>query len=176
MRPLLTLILVGVILGGMQVYMTFRPQPEASSTPAELLASGVFQLEITLTFAAGADPFALDVSDAPSLLVSFRGQDLLRVSQEIEAGETVRVDQIDGVVTGANEFFVQASPRDQQATAARAIRVRVLQDGNPVAEESLWAEPGELVEGVVAVDVRVAAAGKTSDQTQLEEDVASDDL
>ncbi|MDG2380893.1 MAG: hypothetical protein P8N76_04410 [Pirellulaceae bacterium] len=158
MRLLFAFILVTCILGGMQLYMELRPQPKAYSTPKELLADGNFQFEITMTFAAGADSFALDVSDTPSLLVSFRGVDLLREMKEIEAGKTLRIEDIEGVASGSNEFFVRASPRDSGTLVARAVRIRILRDGNPIVEESLWAEPGELVEGVVIIDVPAQAS------------------
>ncbi|MCP4190739.1 MAG: hypothetical protein GY768_08930 [Planctomycetaceae bacterium] len=164
MRLFFAFILVSCILGGMQLYMEFRPQPNAYSTPKELLADGNFQFEITMTFAAGADPFALDVSDAPSLLVSFRGVDLLREMKEIEAGQTLRIENIAGVASGINEFFVRASPRDVSSHVARAVRIRILRDGNPIVEESLWAEPGELVQGVVVIDVPVQASRARTDQ------------
>ena len=106
-----------------------------------------------MTFAAGPDPFALDLDNAPSLLVTFRGRELLRITEEIPAGEPVRIEDVEGVVAGANEFFVAASPTSTDAAVARAIRVRILRDGATVAEQSLWSDPGESVDGIVVVDV-----------------------
>lgn len=153
MRPLIALVVVGCILGGLQAYMVFRPQPEGPVTIPGLQAPGEFALEVTMTFAAGADPFALEASDPTSLVVAFGGEKLLRVTDEIEAGQTIRIDNIQNISPGPNEFYVRASPRDQDE-AARAIRVRVFRDDHPLAEESLWSEPGTLVEGTVIIDLK----------------------
>lgn len=153
MRPILALLVVATLLGGLQTYMWLRPRPARSVAAFEPTAAGIFEVEITLTFAAGPDPFALDLGDAPSLLVTFRGRDLLRMTEKVPAGEPIRIEEVDGVVAGANEFFVAATPTAQDATVARAIRVRILRDGSTVAEQSLWSDPGESVDGVVVVHV-----------------------
>ena len=57
------------------------------------------------------------------------------------------------MVAGQNEFFVQAAPQDTTTARARAVRVRILRDGNPLADETLWSEPGEVVQGAVLVHV-----------------------
>jgi hypothetical protein len=164
MRPLLAFAVVIVILGGLQLYMTFRPQARREAARAEVQAAGQFAVEITLTFDAGPDEFALDVSDAPSLFVQLRGHDLLRRSDPIEAGSQINVESVDGIVVGANEFFVQATPQDTTANVARAVRVRILRDGQPLADDTLWAEPGDVVQGAVVVDVP-AWAGTSDEKT-----------
>ena len=153
MRPLLALLVAGSILGGLQLYMQFRPQPKRVVHDVEQSAAGRFTVEITLTFDAGPDAFALDPSSAPAVLLQLRGTDVVRRTDSIAAGEQVRADHVQGIVTGKNEFFVQATPQDGVAAVARAVRVRILRDGNPVADETLWAEPGEVVQGAVMVDV-----------------------
>jgi hypothetical protein len=133
--------------------MWLRPRPAAVIAAFEPTAAGIFTVEVTLTFAAGPDPFALDLDDAPALVVSFRGRDLLRRTEEIPAGQPIRIESVEGLVAGANEFYVAATPTAQDAAVARAIRVRILRDGATVAEQSLWSAPGESVNGIVVVDV-----------------------
>ena len=153
MRPLLALSVASLILGGLWLYMTFRPQPALAIAEPETAAEGRVDIELTLTFDAGPDAFALDVTDAPTLLVQLRGKDVLRRTDPILAGAQLRVEAVSGLVTGINEFFVQATPQDTAAPVARAVRVRILRNGYPMAEQTLWSEPGELVQGVVVVEI-----------------------
>jgi hypothetical protein len=153
MRPLLAFLTVITILGGLQLYMLYRPQRTAVvGEQPEQRALGRFQVELTLTFDAGPDEFALDRSDAPTLLVRLRGQDVMRRTEPVEAVEQVVAD-VAGLVAGRNEFFVQATPRETTAERARAVRVRVLRDGTPIADQTLWSEPGELVQGALLVEL-----------------------
>ncbi len=78
MRPLLALILAVVILGGLQLYMVFRPQPKVVAVDYEQTATGKFTVDVTLTFDAGPDAFALDPTTAPVVLLQLRGRDLVR--------------------------------------------------------------------------------------------------
>jgi hypothetical protein len=158
MRPLLALVVVGVILGGLQLYMMFRPQSRRGAFRPEVTAAGRFDVEVTLTFDAGPDAFALDTTSAPSLLVQLRGRDVLRRTEPIGAGSQIVAESVAGIVVGANEFFVQATPQDTTALAARAVRVRVLRDGHPLSDASLWSEPGDVVQGSIVVDVPPWAA------------------
>jgi hypothetical protein len=160
MRPLLALIVAGAILGGLQLYMRTRPQPAGRQAGvAEHMAEGHFSVELTLTFDAGPDAFAVDLADAAALLVRLRGREILRRSEAIAAGQQLRVDDVAGVVSGHNEFYVQATPRDAVAAVSRAVRVRILRDGHPIADQTLWAEPGEVVQGAIVVDVPAWVAG-----------------
>jgi hypothetical protein len=162
-RPVFALLVAVIILGGLQLYMTIRPQPSGRmAAQDELAARGRFSVEITLTFDAGPDAFSLDVSDAPAVLVQLRGVDLLRRQEEVLAGDQVVIDDVSGLVEGKNEFFVQATP-SEVAHVARAVRVRVLRDGIPLADETLWAEPSEIVRGAVVVEVPTWAGAQTLD-------------
>ena len=152
MRPLLALLVVTIILGGLQLYMMVRPHAAPLAEIPGLKAAGQISLEITLTFAAGADPFAVDADDSPSLLVVFEGNELLRITESIEPGETIRIDDVPNVTVGINEFYVRASPQHLDESA-RAIRVRVLRDNHPLTEDSIWSQPGTLVEGTVVVSI-----------------------
>jgi hypothetical protein len=111
----------------------------------------MFAVEITLTFDAETDPF---FTDQPTSLRVMLGQiELLRRSDRIEAGSTLRIEPVASVAQGRNEFYVEAVPSSEATTGARAVRVRVLRDGEAVADQTLWAEPGEPVAGPVVVDV-----------------------
>ena len=153
MRPVFALLVAISILGGIKFYMEVRPRSQPVSVEIQQrMAKGQFAVEVTLSFDAGPDPFALDVSDAPSVLVRLAGADVLRRQDNVPAGQLLRVDDVTGVVAGDNEFLIQATPQ-AGADRAHALRVRVLRDGNPIAQSTLWSEPGDPVAGVIVVDV-----------------------
>ncbi len=163
LRPLLALLLAGLILGGMQLYTTLRPAPQRSEI-AVRFAEGRFTLEVTLTFDAGPDPFAFETENAPALLVTFEGRELLRRTEPVPAGETVRIESIEGIVSGSgrrgrNEFFVEAVPQDSAGGLSRAVRLRLLRDEQPIAEHSLWSDPGEPVRGTLVFELTEAEGG-----------------
>ena len=125
-----------------------------------------FSVEVTLTFDAGPDAFALNLSDAPSVLVQLRGTDLLRRQDAVAAGDQLLIEDVSGIVTGNNEFFVQVTPRDLTSPVARAVRVRVLRDEMALADETLWSEPGEVVRGAVVVAVPEWAGAESAGDGQ----------
>ncbi len=165
MRILLAAALSGLILGGLAAYMNLRPTPGAGSGGPIVLqtASGSFSVDITLTFDAAPDSFAVDPSRAAALLVLFHGKELLRATEPVSAGQPVRIEPIEGMLAGENEFFVHAAPSDADALLARGLRVRVLRDDLPIAEQSLWSEPGEVVQGIVVVSVPAYAVKPLDD-------------
>lgn len=154
MRPLLSLTIAVVVLGGLRWYMQVRDRFRVHDiSSGESVAAGVFSVELTLTFNAGPDPFGLDRDNATAVEVMFRGQPLLRETGTVEAGTPLVVSPVQGVVEGPNEFFVSATPLDENTGLAHALRVRILRDGVPIAEQTLWSAPGQPVRGPVAVSV-----------------------
>jgi hypothetical protein len=158
MRPLLALLLSLTIFGAVAGYLSFARHLQEQTTrqhddrPAPV-AQGKFSVEITLSFDAGAQTaFSLDPTQAAALRVVFQGRDLLQLESPVAAG-TVRVEDVPGIAAGANEFFIEAQPAALESQIARAVRVRVFRDENPVADQTLWSEPGLPVRGTVRIDV-----------------------
>lgn len=152
MRPLIALVSSAVILLGVHFYLRFaeglRAKPvEAIETVA---AEGKYAAEITLTFDAQADEFALEPT---SVIFRQQSKTLLEKTGLVQAGEALRVDAIENVVEGRNEFYVECVPRSSDQPIARAVRVRLLRDGRVVSETTLWSEPGQTPRGVVVLDV-----------------------
>ena len=152
MRPLLAIIVVFAILGGLQGYLSSRPTPKTWSEPEQQKARGKFEIKITLTFDAGPDPFSFDATEAPSLLAQFKGEPILKRTDEIASG-TIVESEISSIVAGQNEFFISVSPKNSDTYAARAIRVQITRDSPLIAEKSIWSEPGGPVGGTVLIDV-----------------------
>ena len=72
----------------------------------------------------------------------FNGQELLRVTERVSAGDPLRIDPLPGAVVGRNELFLEAAPPIEQGNRAHAVRVRILRDGVTFAEKTFWSEPG----------------------------------
>lgn len=160
MRPLLAFLLSLAIFGAVGGYLRFLHRVQAELVPTEATsapaqAAGTFSLDVTLTFDAGGEnAFALEPTQATALVVRFGERDMLRVEESIAAGAPLRVEEIEGIVPGPNEFYVEAQPADQGQPVAHAVRVRVFRDGNPVGDQTLWSEPGLPVRGTVRIHVR----------------------
>ena len=152
MRPLLALAIVIGILGSVAAYMKFQAAHQVvAEAPQEKAAKASYNLEVTLTFDAAADAFALQ--DATSLLVTFRGYAILKKTEPVIAGESLKVEDVAGIVEGRNEFFLQATPSDTGGASQHAARVRILQAENVVAEQTMWSPAGEPVQGLLTLEV-----------------------
>jgi hypothetical protein len=163
MRPILALLLSLAIFGAVAGYLRFAREVQERRAPAvageESRAEGAFAVEVTLAFDAGADSaFSLDPAKSAAVRVKFRGRDLLQVDAPVPAGTPLQIEDVEGIVPGANEFYIEAQPANQGPPVAHAARVRVYRDGHPIAEETLWSEPGLPVQGVLRVDVPEHAA------------------
>lgn len=154
MRPLLALSVIAGILGGLQTYMLFRPQiVREAVVRVEQRARGSFRLELLATAALGPDEFALDATQAAALEVTYRGQSLVIRTEPLEAGQIVVVEPIEGLVEGANEFFIRCWPQDTTSPVPLAVRLRITRDESTLSEQTIWSEPGEPVQAAVRLDL-----------------------
>lgn len=152
MRPLFALVTALLILGIVQAFVTFQAGIRAprSVTTIEHVAQGKFSVDVTLTFDAAADEFSLEPA---AVVVLHHGKEILLHKEPVPAGQSLVAADVPDVVAGRNEFYVKAAPAESDAGASHAVRVRILRDGLPVADETLWSAPGEPVEGTVMIDV-----------------------
>jgi hypothetical protein len=128
-----------------------RPQVELQA------AQGHYALEITTTFAVEPDPFALQTEGGeqkPALLVRLADKEILRVTERLESGVPIGVEPLTELTEGTNEIYLEASAPLEQAGKSHAVRVRVLRDGQTVAERSFWSGS----DGRVADTMRFVAA------------------
>lgn len=152
-RPLIVLLLAGVVFGSLAGYARFLATLPPSATNAHVAppASGTFRLEVRLSFDTGIDPFGLPHD--PTLLVRSAGQDLIRRTDAVMAQEMPVLDGAAGIVAGRNAFYVRAVPADDYRRHACALQLRVLRDGRVLKEATLWSEPGDVVSGEVRIDL-----------------------
>jgi hypothetical protein len=162
MRLLIALLLASAILGGVQLFMWFQasvPAPRVISFVAAP-AEGRYSLELTLTFDAEPDAFDFDMA---SLRVSRQGKVVLLRTQRLPAGTPILIEDLPGIVEGRNEFFVSVFVPDDGLAQMRAVRLRLLLDGQFVSEQTLWSPPGEPVQGTLVLEASSAAEPSAPD-------------
>ncbi len=155
MRPLIAIMVAAVVLGTVQAFLSATATPGRATASQATSATGLFTVDVTLTFDAGPDPFALRSDEAASLLVEFRGRTLLRETGPLSNGDIITLGPVPDVEVGQNEFYLMAVPQPEK-DVVHAVRVRILRDEELIAEQWLAAEPGQPVSGTLMVDVPVA--------------------
>ena len=127
----------------------------------ELIAPGVFRLELTLTFPAERDPFAFDLENEPTVLVAFRGKNIIRTTNLVQAGTSLQVQPLQHVVegndeqSGENEFYFEILA-GEDSRVARGVRFRIFRDEQVVVDQTAWSHPGEPVRGTVNLVILAA--------------------
>lgn len=161
MRPLIALLGSAAILLGVHFYLRFAEslRVQARVETAQTPAAGIFSARITLTFDAAADEFSLEPT---SLILRQQSRELLRRDEPVSAGEPIVIDNIAGINEGQNEFYFECVPRNDGKSIARAVRLELLRDGVVVADTTLWAAPGQVPRGKIALDV--PASRKETDE------------
>jgi len=161
MRFILAALIWLVMIGGLSFYIHQRDArviPQAQVQVAVELSASGYALEVTPTFGAEADPFALlDEGQAPAtLVIRLGGKEIFRGEQPLARGETLRIVPLEGLVEGANELYLDASPSFQEAHLSHALRVRVLRNESPLLDRTLWGEAGSKVSGTVELMLETA--------------------
>lgn len=153
MRLIAVLLIALFVFGTIAAYERFVASlPRFESTEHELAkAEGKFSVELTLSFNAEVDAFA--AGDEAAVLVRMAGDDLIRHTEPLTAGETLRASDVQQVVAGRNAFFVRALPAESEREHPCVARVKILRDGEVVAENSIWSAPGEVLAGELLVEV-----------------------
>ncbi len=162
MRFIITALIWLILIGGLSFYIQQRDSriiPKAQAQIAVELESAAFALEVTPTFGAEADPFALlDEGQRPAtLLVRLGGQEIYRGEQSLARGETLRIEPLQGLVVGNNELFFEASPAFEESHLNHALRVRLLRGGVQQLDRTLWTEAGAKVSGTIDFSLEDAA-------------------
>lgn len=166
MRFLLIIFVWIFFVGGLWAYTVNRdaglPTGPAQVADREML-TGEYVLEITPGFSIEKDPFALALDDAPQtpgFEVRLNGQALTVDADEIFRGKVIRITKGLAPTVGFNEFYVQASPPMSESHLDHGLRVRLLNRGAPVADQTIWGSRGAVVAGTVSFNL---AAPKEDD-------------
>ncbi len=162
MRPLIAALVVIVILGGLQLYMTMRVwYGPAQAEVLDLRASGTFSVEVTTTFdvTSEPDPFAANPNETTAISLTLRDRELLDADVPIMAGMPVVVSPVEGIVVGAdafrgrNELLLTAVVPPGEIDRQHAVRVRLLRDDETIADETFWADTGDKIVGRVQATI-----------------------
>ncbi|MGE0084767.1 MAG: hypothetical protein AB7S75_10120 [Desulfococcaceae bacterium] len=160
MRIILAIMIWIIFAGGLALYMDYR-NPAPSNAENTVADSGTafasvnqkhYILEITPAFAAEPDPFALQTDPRmlpPALLVRMGNTEILRVTEPMEAGIPRRLELINSLTPGENEIWFEAFGRLEEYRTVHALRIRVLENKNTVADQTFWSEPGGNISGVL---------------------------
>lgn len=157
MRFLLTILIWICFVGGLWAYTAQRdaslPQSPAQVAAPKVL-TGSYVLEITPSFSIEKDPFALalddDASHTQGLEVRINGRRLGMASGEIKRGKVIRITKNLILSQGFNEFYVKASPPMAETHLDHGLRVRLLDRGLPVVDQTVWGSAGAVVAGAVS--------------------------
>jgi len=148
MRPIVAALIWIVLVGGLTFYTHSREPVKALETVATQPVEGTLALEITPSFRAEPDPFALrDDTErtASALTIRVNGKEALRVTDRTEPGRVIRVEPVPGLIRGENEIYLEVNPPLSAGTGSHAVRVRVLQDGRKLQDRTFWSEPGSRI-------------------------------
>jgi hypothetical protein len=153
MRIFVTVIVWVVFIGGLTLYMKHRDSVDylEDNFHEFKMVEKLYTLEVTPSFILESDPFALtiDRQDSPPALLVVRlgDHEILKVDDPLTISETFTVEPLDGLVVGENEIYVEASPSVDHFTTQNALRVRIIENGYPLAEKTIWSPPGAKVSG-----------------------------
>jgi hypothetical protein len=152
MRIFITVIVWVVFIGGLTLYMNHRGSADYAVVNFHEFkkVEKVYALEVTPSFVLKSDPFALNIdgrNGSPALLVRLGQHIIFEVDAPLTISETYKVEPLNGLIIGENEIYVEASPPLNQISTQNALRVRIMKNGNPVAEKTIWSSPGSKVSG-----------------------------
>jgi len=166
MRPLLALMITVGILSGLRWYMGTRQiVVQEAIQPIQLSGQPTYSLSLILSFRAEPDAFTAAAGGAHSVIVKLAGQTIFSTTDPVEPGQTLVVDPVSNIVVGKNEFWIEALSNDQLLSVARAARIRVLNHGHLVIEQTLWSEPGTPVQAIVMLDVPAPTSSRPTTET-----------
>jgi hypothetical protein len=152
MRVLVAVIVWVFFIGGLSLYINNRDFADYS--PNNLFefqqVEQVYALEVTPSFILESDPFALTMdiqNSSPALLIRLGEHELLNISAPVTTAETFKIEPLHSLIVGQNEIYVEATPPTNHFSTYNALRIRILKNGYPFEEKTLWSPPGTKVAG-----------------------------
>ncbi|TWT29305.1 hypothetical protein [Blastopirellula retiformator] len=144
MRIIAALAAAAIALLMVQAYLSLdQPRPAAALDVNQLeTAAGTFRLEVELSFDAGPDRFAADLSNSSSLTIRFAGEAIYQTDKPVAAGQKVEVADIGDVVHGRNEFLIEATPQNPGPPLFAKVAIYSSERHEPLAERFVWAPAG----------------------------------
>jgi hypothetical protein len=159
MRFIAIIIIWVVLIGGLKLFLGHRQALVPLQSQIRNQVTGDYRLDLTSTFTAQEDPFALNVDQTEStsaVVIQLGGQDIFPKNKTIEAGKVLNVRDLPDLVLGRNEFYIEVNPPTDQAQKAQAVRLRFFQGDQLMQQKSFWSEPGERLAGTFTVTIAEA--------------------
>jgi len=155
MRFFLVISIWIVIVGGLWSYIShrdFNRQQIVAASPVDLHVDGKFSMEITSTFSTEEDPFALTTTSATTSTFEVKLNGIPMVTDEatLQRGQSIRYENITGMLEGQNEIYVAATPPLLEDTLEHGIRVKLYKGQTLIIDKTVWASLGTQVSGTVS--------------------------
>ncbi len=155
MRFFMVLVIWIVFIGGLRLYTWQRDAAivkTVSTAYTETVLERVYSLEITPTFSIAEDPFALQTDDTSESLLEIRlnGKKINIPDEQMSRGTVLRIEKISGVLAGFNEIYIKASPPLTENMLDHGIRIRLLEEGAVVVDDTVWNTHGSLVSSTIS--------------------------
>ena len=153
MRLLLSVLIWIFFVGGLWFYINQRDlmQSNASYNPKQMIrqADKHVTLLLTPTFSAEKDPFALtfDNQESQGIIVRVNGERVDTKSLSLKSGVPVQISELNNILAGRNELYMEVSPPVQDSHIAQAIRVELSDEKRILLDETIWSKGGALLTG-----------------------------
>lgn len=156
MKFLFSVMIWILFVGGLWAYTSQR-DADLPKTPVRVDApevlTGNYVLEITPGFSSEHNPFALTLDDnssqSPHLGVRLNGRELIVGMSPFQRGKVIQITSDLIFSRTINEIYVTASPSMAETDLAHSLRVRLLNNGAPVVDQTFWSSGGAVVAGSV---------------------------
>jgi hypothetical protein len=155
-RFLVIIIIWVSLIGGLFLWLNLTAPLFNAIVIVDDIATGKFDLEITTTFTGKPDPFALQLDDndkASALTVLLKGTPIFIATDNVTGGIPIVTKDIDNIIVGKNEFYIEATIPLALASQVHAIRLRITRDGFEVAQKSFWTIPGVKLQTSFILDI-----------------------
>lgn len=158
MRPVIAIFIWIILIGGLYSYMNTRES--ISWHPPAVVESGSthYRIVVTTSFSAHKDPYSLQSENDPgaALLLKLNGTEILRINDLLDAGQSVAIDRIKGILIGTNEFLIEVSPAVDMIKTSGAVRVQLYRSHVELMDKTFWADPGAKVVSAFQFEVEQA--------------------
>lgn len=142
-----------VFIGGLWLYVWKRDASIVASTDVirvEAVDDRAYSVELTPTFSAEADPFALDDgASSQAIELQLNGNTIDLSGFEFSRGQNVTIEKLSEVLMGHNELFLKASPPVSDVSINHGVRIRFLEDDSALLDETIWNNQGSLISGTI---------------------------
>lgn len=178
-RPIIAAVIPLVLFGVVYAYSSFvssLPEIQRQEFIQEQ-ATGKYEIEVTLTFTAQPDWGDYEQRSFYILASKRAGNEddrtIASSKKPIPPGEPLLFSVAGNVVKGTNQFDVFAGVGDEELSPdetdafgqyeesntksfsqQRAMRIRILKDGEPQFETTLWSQPGQPIRESITLVVK----------------------